>query len=65
MEKFIITPEMMQVIINIQGMRNRIFGASYNAQEDFQNLQHLHIDELRSIQEVLIPDYNNTVKNEK
>ena len=56
-----VTPEAMQVICNIQGMRAMINPDYYNSIKDFKRLQYLSLEALRTLQEDLIPEYNKVV----
>lgn len=59
-----LTEEAMTVIINIQCMNTKI-NENYNTIEDFYNLQWKNIDDLRQMQDNLIPLYNESIKNKK
>jgi hypothetical protein len=59
-----VTPEQMNVIVNIQMMKNKIDPA-YDWTKHYKRLHKLSVDELRAEQERLIPLYNEAVKNEK
>ena len=56
-----VTPEQMNVIINIQTMKERIF-AAYDKQEDFKTLCKYTYDSLFEMQCKLIPQYNDAIK---
>jgi hypothetical protein len=54
-----VTPEQMNVIINCQQMKGKIY-PDYDQFSDFKNLSQLSIEQLRRLQERLIPEYNKT-----
>lgn len=56
------TIEGMEVIVNIQMMKQHIGRALYNSTEDYHNLKKLGIEELRAEQERLIPVYNEAIR---
>ena len=56
-----VTPEQMQVIINIQAMQLTIGGEYQN----FPVFENLRLDELRELQDKLIPLYNETINERK
>ncbi len=60
-----VTPEQMQVICNIQMLRDKIHGDYYAPlkSEDFKTLSHKTIEELRELQDRLIPEYNEAIRN--
>jgi hypothetical protein len=59
MSKKKVTPEMMNVIINCQLMKGKIY-PNYDQFADFKNLSLLTIEQLDRLQERLIPEYNKT-----
>jgi hypothetical protein len=59
MKKQRITPEQMNLIINIQILKSKIY-PNYDQFYDFRNLALLNIEQLRRLQERLIPEYNKT-----
>lgn len=61
MKTFKISPEKMDLIINCQTMKGKIY-PSYDQFADFKNLALLTIEQLRRLQDRLIPEYNKTVK---
>ena len=54
----LVTPEKMTVIINIQAMLRKLGNTDRDA---FSQLERIGIDELRLIQDDLIPEYNKAV----
>jgi hypothetical protein len=52
-------PELMNVIINIQNMKQKI-NPNYDRFVDFRNLEKLNASQLHRLQERLIPEYNKT-----
>jgi len=56
------TPELMNVIINIQLMKEKIY-PYYNKFEDFKILAKLPEEQLYRIQDNCIKDYNETFNN--
>jgi hypothetical protein len=54
-----VSPAQMDLICNIQAMKNKI-NPSYDQFSDFKNLAMLSEDQLRRLQERLIPEYNKT-----
>ena len=65
MKNPVLTPDEMQVITNIQGMRAMINPDYYDSIKDFQQLQYLSLEALRTLQGNLIPKYNKAVLNHK
>jgi len=61
MKKNKVSPEQMNVIINCQMMKGKIY-PNYDQFNDFKNLQQLTIEQLRRLQDRLIEQYNNTFK---
>ena len=59
MKRTKVTPEQMNIICNIQMLKNKIY-PSYDQFYDFKNLAKLTIDQLTSLQERLLPEYNKT-----
>jgi hypothetical protein len=59
-----VTPEQMELIINCQTMIKKI-EANYDQFEGFETLELLSVDELRRLQEGLIPKYNKAVQTTK
>lgn len=55
-------PECMSVICNIQGMR-AIIDSSYDPIKDFQSLKDLEYDVLHKMQNILITEYNKSLKS--
>lgn len=56
-----LTPEQMTVIINCQDMKEKIC-LDYDRFADFRNLELLTIEQLRRLQDRLIPEYNEAIK---
>lgn len=54
-------PNLMTVIINIQNMKNKIY-PFYDKIEDFKLLEKLPEEQLYTIQDNCIKDYNKTFK---
>ncbi len=54
-------PNDMQVIINIQGMKEHVYSL-YDKFSDFKNLELLSTEQLHRLQERLIPEYNKAIK---
>jgi len=59
-----VSPEKMDIIINCQMMKGKI-NANYDQFSDFKNLSFLSIEQLRRLQERLIPEYNKTLTGSK
>ena len=57
-----LTPEKMDIIINCQLMKKKIY-PNYDQFSDFKNLALLHTEQLRRLQQRLIPEYNKTFAN--
>jgi hypothetical protein len=57
-----VTPDEMQVITNIQGMRAMMNPDYYDPIKDFQSLSLYGLEVLREIQNKLIPNYNKSRK---
>ena len=55
----LVTPEKMTVILNIQAMLRKLGNTDRDV---FSQLERIGIDELRLIQDDLIPEYNKAVK---
>ena len=55
-------PYLMTVICNIQNMNRYIHGKVYDSTKEFKKLEKLTEDQLYTMQENLIPEYNNAVK---
>jgi len=58
------TPEEMEIICNIQGMK-AIINENYDPIQDFKNLEKKSFDELWDIQCDLIPHYNKAIKERR
>jgi hypothetical protein len=54
-----VSPEQMDVIINVQMLKGKIY-QNYDQFSDFKNLSLLTIEQLRRLQDRLIPEYNKT-----
>jgi len=61
MKKNKVTGEMMDVIINCQTMKGKIY-TNYDQFSDFKNLSMLTIEQLRRLQDRLIEQYNSKLK---
>lgn len=61
MKNYKVSPEKMNVIINCQLMKGKIY-PNYDQFSDFKNLALLTIDQLRRLQDRLIPEYNKAIK---
>ena len=62
MYKIEINPECMDIICNIQNMREKTV-ENYNRLSDFKKLQGMSSDQLRSIQYSVLKDWNALFNN--